>query len=102
MFEPSPTPEPSPAPEPTRNPVPPRAPLPANLQINRAISNVNITFYDCVTGGFCGHMYNGEPVYMCDQKGKWIGIVYTRRGGDCNVMTPWPVKPVAVSKALEP
>lgn len=62
-FDAQPTPLPSPTPEPTRNPVPPRAPLPANLQINRAISNVNITFYDCLDGGFCGHMYNGERVY---------------------------------------
>jgi hypothetical protein len=61
MFDAPPL--PSPTPEPTRNPVPPRAPLPSNLQINRAISNVNITFYDCLDGGFCGHMYNGEPVY---------------------------------------
>lgn len=27
------------------------------------IQDVNITFYDCLDQGFCGDMYNGEPVY---------------------------------------
>ena len=27
------------------------------------IQGVNITFYDCLEQGFCGAMYNGEPVY---------------------------------------
>jgi hypothetical protein len=67
-FVPTPTPLPSPTPTPV--PVAPsRAaprqplPVPANLQINGVINNVNITFYDCLVGGFCGNMSNGEKVY---------------------------------------
>lgn len=33
-------------------------------------------------------LHNGEPVYICDQSGKWIGIVYTRYGGGCDVTSP--------------
>jgi hypothetical protein len=66
LFEPSPTPLPSSMVEaaPTRNPAPGRAPLPpASVRVNSVISSVNVTFYDCLDGGFCGRMYNGEPVY---------------------------------------
>lgn len=65
MFEPSPTPlPPTPEPVPTKNPAPSRMPLPpASVRVNSVISNVNVTFYDCLDGGFCGRMYNGEPVY---------------------------------------
>ena len=27
------------------------------------LHGVNVTFYDCLVQGFCGDMYNGEPVY---------------------------------------
>jgi hypothetical protein len=27
------------------------------------VTGVNVTFYDCLVQGFCGAMYNGEPVY---------------------------------------
>ena len=37
-------------------------------------------------------LYNGEELYICDQKGKWIGVVYTRRGQNCDVMSPWPAR----------
>ncbi len=36
-------------------------------------------------------LYNGEGVYVCAEKGSWLGIVYTRNGRDCNVTSPWPV-----------
>lgn len=36
-------------------------------------------------------LHNGEAVFICAARGSWLGIVYTRRGGDCNVMSPWPV-----------
>jgi hypothetical protein len=37
-------------------------------------------------------LYNGEEVYLCADSGRWIGIVYTRRGRSCNVSSPWPVR----------
>jgi hypothetical protein len=35
-------------------------------------------------------LYNGADVYICAQKGDWIGIVYSQKGGNCNVTSPWP------------
>lgn len=37
-------------------------------------------------------LYNGEGVYLCGESGRWIAIVYTRRGGNCNVTSPWPIR----------
>ncbi|WP_292074693.1 integron [Mesorhizobium sp.] len=34
-------------------------------------------------------LYNGEQVYLCAEKGKWLGVVYTKQRQDCNVMWPW-------------
>jgi hypothetical protein len=49
---------------PTREAVPPRAPLVSSgMRVNSVLNQVNITFYDCLNDGFCGHMYNGEQVY---------------------------------------
>jgi hypothetical protein len=45
---------------------PPRAPVPlasSGVRANGVITQVNITFYDCLNDGFCGAMYNGEKVY---------------------------------------
>jgi hypothetical protein len=43
---------------------PPQAPVAASTVIQKGpVSGVNITFYDCTNGGFCGSMYGGEPVY---------------------------------------
>lgn len=37
-------------------------------------------------------IYNGQQVYVCEQRGAWYGIVYARDPSDgCNVTTPWPV-----------
>lgn len=33
---------------------------------------------------------NGEQVYMCAEKGEWIGVVYSRPRGDCGVTSPVP------------
>lgn len=35
---------------------------------------------------------NGEQVYMCADKGEWIGIVYSRPRRDCGVTSPVPRK----------
>lgn len=32
-----------------------------------------------------GRLRNGDEVYMCADKGDWIGIVYSRPRGDCGV-----------------
>jgi hypothetical protein len=38
-------------------------------------------------------LHNGAGVHMCDQRGKWVGIVYSHdRDQDCNVSTPWAVR----------
>jgi hypothetical protein len=43
---------------------PPQAPVAASTGIQKGlVAGVNITFYDCSNGGFCGNMYGGEPVY---------------------------------------
>ncbi|MDK1388869.1 PAN domain-containing protein [Sinorhizobium sp. 8-89] len=34
-------------------------------------------------------LYNGEQVYLCQTKGKWLGVVYSKQRQDCNVTTPW-------------
>jgi hypothetical protein len=38
-----------------------------------------------------GRLYNGQQVYICAERGAWLGIVFERpwRTG-CNVTTPWP------------
>jgi hypothetical protein len=44
---------------PVENQIAPPGGLPSIGQI----FEVNVTFYDCLVQGFCGAMYNGEPVY---------------------------------------
>lgn len=34
-------------------------------------------------------LYNGEQVYLCTERGKWLGVVYTKQRQDCNVTTSW-------------
>jgi len=36
-------------------------------------------------------LYNGRQVYICDQRGRWLGIVYGW-GGNCGVSIPWPIR----------
>ncbi len=33
-------------------------------------------------------IHTGDPVYICDQHGRWIGIVYTSGDRDCGVSSP--------------
>lgn len=35
-------------------------------------------------------LYNGNPVYICGEKGKWLAVVYPADGRDCGVSSPWP------------
>jgi hypothetical protein len=56
------------APIPTLGPVQSAPPVSLSLtntavSIRGRINNVNITFYDCKSQGFCGSMYNGRRVY---------------------------------------
>ncbi|HLF76547.1 MAG TPA: hypothetical protein VJB57_03575 [Dehalococcoidia bacterium] len=43
-----------------------------------AVSNVNITFYDCQEQGFCGAMYNGRKVYQGAAACSWDLSLGTR------------------------
>jgi Bacterial SH3 domain len=33
-------------------------------------------------------LYQGERVLLCDERGQWVGIVYTRDDADCGVAGP--------------
>ncbi len=35
-------------------------------------------------------VYNGYLLYLCDQRGSWLGVVYSHETQDCGVETPWP------------
>jgi len=35
-------------------------------------------------------VYNGTLVNICDQRGSWLGVVYSHETMDCGVGTPWP------------
>ncbi len=35
-------------------------------------------------------LYNGQAVFICANKGSWLGIVYTKEFRECNVTSPWP------------
>ena len=39
-------------------------------------------------------IYNGQPVWICEDRGPWMAVVYDKRGRDdqCGVSSPWPVK----------
>ncbi|MGH0264824.1 integron [Sinorhizobium meliloti] len=34
-------------------------------------------------------LYNGEEVYLCAVRGKWLGVVYSNQRQHCNVTKPW-------------
>lgn len=42
------------------------------------MSNVNLTFYDCASQGFCGRMYNGHKVYEGAAACSWNLAIGTR------------------------
>ena len=35
-------------------------------------------------------VYNGYLLYLCDQRGSWLGVVYSHETQDCGVGSPWP------------
>ncbi|WP_083240404.1 SH3 domain-containing protein [Methyloceanibacter methanicus] len=35
-------------------------------------------------------VYNGAILNLCDQRGRWLGVVYSHETMDCGVGTPWP------------
>jgi hypothetical protein len=35
-------------------------------------------------------LHNGNPVFFCDRRGQWIGIVYGDPAQDCSVSSPLP------------
>lgn len=42
-------------------------------------------------GGYAmlDQLHNGDAVYICDQSGPWLGVVYPGYQ-DCGVSSPWP------------
>lgn len=42
-------------------------------------------------GARINKLFNGEQVYICQERGDWLGVVYTKSRQDCNVSTPWPL-----------
>ncbi len=39
-------------------------------------------------------IHNGDIVNLCDQRGSWLGVVYSHETEDCGVGTPWPRRQV--------
>lgn len=35
-------------------------------------------------------VHNGYIVNLCDERGNWLGVVYSHETMDCGVGTPWP------------
>lgn len=35
-------------------------------------------------------VYNGYLLAICDERGKWLGVVYSHETKDCGVSSPWP------------
>ena len=35
-------------------------------------------------------VYNGYILNICDERGQWLGVVYSHETMDCGVGTPWP------------
>ena len=74
---------------PPLSPAPPAAPPPAAAAapVSQLVSlgslPSTLTFYDCIDQGFCGAMYNGEPVYEGAAACSWdlaIGTTFTIPG----------------------
>lgn len=40
--------------------------------------------------GMLDKIYNGMIVNLCDERGNWLGVVYSHETADCGVGTPWP------------
>ena len=50
----------------------------APTTVTGRITNVNLTFYDCLSQGFCGAMYNGRRVYEGAAACSWNLPIGTR------------------------
>jgi len=37
-----------------------------------------------------GKVHSGDVLNICDQRGSWLGVVYSHDTKDCGVGTPWP------------
>jgi hypothetical protein len=35
-------------------------------------------------------VYADQLLNVCDDRGKWLGVVYSHESEDCGVSTPWP------------
>ena len=35
-------------------------------------------------------VYSDQLLSVCDDRGKWLGVVYSHESEDCGVSTPWP------------
>ena len=35
-------------------------------------------------------VYADQLLSVCDDRGKWLGVVYSHESEDCGVSTPWP------------
>ena len=35
-------------------------------------------------------VYSDQLLNVCDDRGKWLGVVYSHESEDCGVSTPWP------------
>ena len=35
-------------------------------------------------------VYTDQLLSVCDDRGKWLGVVYSHESEDCGVSTPWP------------
>jgi hypothetical protein len=35
-------------------------------------------------------VYDDQLLTVCDDRGKWLGVVYSHETEDCGVSTPWP------------
>ncbi len=34
-------------------------------------------------------LVNGDRVFICDERGSWLGIVYSKTERDCGISSPW-------------
>ena len=64
--------------DPTPPPPPPPPPPHNIIQQGAVIDGVSLTFYDCVDGGFCGRMFDGDKVYEGATACSWDLPIGTR------------------------
>ncbi|HEX5369067.1 MAG TPA: hypothetical protein VFY10_06585 [Dehalococcoidia bacterium] len=64
--------------DPTPPPPPQEPPAAEVVRSGAVIRGVNLTFYDCLDGGFCGRMFDGENVYEGATACSWNLPIGTR------------------------